>query len=842
MDVLDYFEFIATPRIVYGPDSLERIGKVCKRLGCAKPFLVIDRIFVDAGIDKTIEKAMAAEQTPLCGMLTDIPPDSDLAVITSGYKQAAEAGADLIIALGGGSTLDTAKGLRVMLGMGGVLPEGVNVITKPLPPLVAIPTTAGTGSESTTAAVIRDKERGLKLSYTDAALAPTIALLDPKLTVTMPKSITAGTGMDALSHAVEALHSTNSQLVSDGLALQAIRLISRSLPRVLEDGADLEARGEMLLAATMAGLAFSNTLVGLAHAAAHATGAAFRMPHGAACGLFLPYTMEFNMDVAKEAYAEVARAMGIDTTGMGPLEAAREAVATIRMMHVQAGLPASLKDAGVPRDGIEIIMEKTLKDGSMITNPKQPTEPQLKAFLTKAWLGEPPCGAPAPAVEAERKQAAEKQKPAEKKPEKKPDEIAPLDLTLDQMYEYYSRLFNKLLEIPAVSQALAKSGIIVQFVYSNEKWDKDALFTIDCSGGGVKLYTRGEGPKPQVGMLMSSDTAHRFWLQKLDLMTAINKQDIVLQGNLNEVMGLLPSILPGFAIYAALEKERKSKPVKKADDIAPLDLTLDQMYTYYSKLFSKLLEIPPVSQALIKSGIIVQFVYSNEKWDKDALFTIDCSGEGVTLFTKGEGPKPQVAMLMSSDTAHRFWLQKLDLMTAINKQDIVLQGNLNEVMGLLPSIMPGFAIYAELEKERAAQGVAGDEDNAPVTEQQMLETIKAFSGKLFSLPEVVAPLQKSGIKIRFAYFNETWDNDVVLTADCGRDPIAVEFGATDIEPSVTMRMHSDTARAFWLQKLNLMSAVTKGDITVQGNISEAMALLPAIRPGFALFKEVDGGE
>lgn len=699
MDTLDYFEFIATPRIVYGLGSLERIGKVCQRLGCKKPFLVIDRVFVDAGTDKIIEKSMAAEGMPVCGMLTDIPPDSDLEIISKGYKQAAAAGADMLVALGGGSTLDTAKGLRVMLGMGGTLPEGVNVITKPLPPLVAVPTTAGTGSEATTAAVIRDKARGLKLGFTDPALIPSIALLDPKLTMTMPQSITAGTGMDAMAHAVESLHSTNSQFVSQGLALQAIRLIARSLPRALEDGGDLEARGEMMLAATMAGMAFSNTLVGMAHAAAHAAGAAFRIPHGTACGLFLPYVMEFNLDVSKGAYAEAARALGIDTAGMGDLEAARAAVSAIRNLHLDAGLPPSLDKAGVPRDGIETIMEKALKDGSMITNPKQPTPVQMKAFLTKVWLGEPPCGAHAPAVDAERKQAAQTPKPEQKKPAAKPaDDIAPLDLSLDQMYAYYSKLFNALIEMPPVAQALAKSGIIVQFAYSNENWDKEALFTIDCSGGGIKLYTAGDGPAPQVAMRMSSDTAHRFWLQKLDLMTAINKQDIVLQGNLNEVMGLLPSILPGFAIYAQLEKERAEKGV-------------------------------PVEQ-----------------------------------------PAEQ-----------------------------------------------------------------------PITEEQMLTTIRAFSEKLFSLPEVAAPLRKSGIRIRFSYFNETWNNDVVLTADCGQDPIAVDFGPTSIEPVVTMRMHSDTARAFWLQKLNIMSAITKGDIMVEGNINEAVALLPAIMPGFALFKEVDGG-
>ena len=557
MNLKGYFEFVATPKIIYGPGSIKQMGRSAAKLGCKKPFLVIDRIFVDRGLDKTIEEVLKSAGMECAGMLTDIPPDSDKAVIQQGYDAASAAGADAVAALGGGSTIDTGKGLRVMLGMDGVLPEGVNVITKPLPPMIAIPTTAGTGSECTSAAVIRDKERGVKISYTDQNLAPTLAVLDPELTRTMPAAITAGTGMDALSHCIEALQSINNQLISDGLALQAIRLITRSLPKAVADGNDMEARGEMLLAATMAGLAFSNTLVGLTHAAAHSVGATYRMPHGTACGLFLPFAMEFNIDVAGDVYALAAQAMGIDTKDMTPLEAARAAVIEIRKLHVSLGLPKSLADAGVPEEGVETIAKKAIVDGALITNPKQPTEIQMKTFIKKAWLGAEPCGGVAPAVEHEKKAAAAAAAappPAEKEPEQE-EEAAP-QVTVEEMRETIRTFSGKLFTLPEVVEPLQKSKIKIRFVYFNENWgDEQVVLTADCGQDPIKVDIGDTDIEPIVTMRMHSETARAFWLQKLNLMAAVTKGDIAVEGSLNEAMALLPAIRPGFAMFKEIDEQ-----------------------------------------------------------------------------------------------------------------------------------------------------------------------------------------------------------------------------------------------------------------------------------------------
>jgi len=550
MQITDYFEFLSVPRIVYGPKSFARAAKVAKRLKCRKPFIVMDPIFVDRGLLEKLEEQFRAEGMEPAGSLTDIPQDSEVGVVRAGYDAASKGGADLVVALGGGSTIDTAKGIRVMLGEGGVLPEGVNVIKKELPPMLAIPTTAGTGSEATSAAVIKDKERGLKIGYTDPSLMPTAALLDPELTVSMPPAVTAGTGMDAMAHAVGSLHSTMSQKISEGLAMQAIKMISRSLVTAVKKPDDIEARGEMLLAATIAGTAFSNTLVGIEHAAAHSLGAVFSVPHGTACGIMLPYAMEFNLGTeAEEAYAEAARAMGVDTAGKTTREAAMLAVRAVRELAIEAGIPVSLKDAGVPEDGIETLVDKSLMDGTMMTNPRQPTEDQLGAFFKKAWMGAEPCDMAM--EEGKKDKEPEKEEaaaPAEE--EKKEEKEEQADFSIEDMYKVAGGFVKKLFTNEAVTGPLKKSGLIIRFIYFNEQWgDEEASITVDCTKDPIDIQMGSSDAEPVVSMRMSSETARLFWLQKLNLMSAISKGDIQVEGAVNEAMRLLPVIKPGFALF-----------------------------------------------------------------------------------------------------------------------------------------------------------------------------------------------------------------------------------------------------------------------------------------------------
>ena len=551
------FEFVSGPRLIFGPGAVKGMGKSLARFGCKKPFLVIDRVFEDSGLTEVIRDSLSANGMKLCGRLTDIPQDSDISFVRQGYESAVAHGADVVIAVGGGSTIDTAKGLRVMLAHNGDLPEGINVIRAPLPPMAAVPTTAGTGSEATSAAVILDRTRRLKILYTDPALMPDIAILDPELTVSLPASLTAGTGMDALTHAMESLHSTNSQPVSDGLALHAIRLISNSLEKAVNTPDDLEARGEMLLAATTAGLAFSNSLVGIVHAAAHACGAAFGIPHGLACGLFLPYGMEFNLEQSADRYAMAAEAMGLDVYAMDDHAAAVAAMRAVRELGRRIGLPASLKQAGAPEDGIEVFVEKTLMDGTLVTNPRQPDENDIRDLFKKVWSGEEPCkGVTARAARTSARGEKKKEKTA-KTPAAKTDEKdaskPPREFTVDDMYRVAGAFVKKLFGNDAVTEPLKKSGMIIRFIYFNEQWgDDEAVITVDCSKDAIDIIMGASGAEPVVTMRMHSETARMFWMQKLNIMSAVSKGDITVQGQMNEAMRLMTVIKPGFAVFKDL--------------------------------------------------------------------------------------------------------------------------------------------------------------------------------------------------------------------------------------------------------------------------------------------------
>ncbi len=559
MSDLEYFEYISAPRVVFGSGSIDQVGRVATKLKMSRPLLMIDGFFAGAGLVEKIKASIEAEGLALAGEMSDIPQDSGIEVVRRGYEQAKNCGADSIIALGGGSVIDTAKGARIMMSEDGELPEGLNVLKGEAPPLIAIPTTAGTGSEATSAAVIKDRARNLKISFSDPAIMPNAAILDPELTMSMPSSVTAGTGMDALTHAIESLHSTNSQPISEGAALQAARMIFRSLPAAVANGADAAARGEMLLASFCAGTAFSNTLVGIVHAAAHACGAECGVPHGTACGLLLAYGMEFNIEKSESAYAAAAAAMGVAAPGMNQREAAVAAVRAVRGLTKKIGLPQSLKDAGVPENALPALVEKALMDGTMFTNPIQPDEEMMAAFFRKAWNGEEP-------LAGEGKEEASAATVAPPSPASdtaaKTDELSHVPqpaITLEGMYKVADKFARKLFLNPKVTDQLQKSGIVVRFIYFNENWgDEEAVLTVDCSADPIAIHLGKNDIEPVVSMRMHTETARLFWLQKVNIMSAISKGEIAVMGKVNEAMRLLPVIRPGFSLFKEMG-EKKSQ-------------------------------------------------------------------------------------------------------------------------------------------------------------------------------------------------------------------------------------------------------------------------------------------
>jgi len=379
------FIFRMPTKIIFGPDSVNETGLQLDELGCKKALLVTDR---DLAKSEIINRVKSAIGKRLAGTFDEVTPDSGVHIVNRGAEIARSLGIDSIVTAGGGSSIDTAKGIQICLKLGGKLEdhEGFNIMTEKGVPHIVIPTTAGTGSEVTYAAVIKDHAQKRKLIFGDNHIIPDIAILDPVLISGMPPKLTAATGMDAFTHCVEAIHSLQREPIADALALHGIRLITEYLPRSVENGNDITARGQMLIAANIAGVAFSNAQVGIIHALAHAVGAKFNVPHGVANSILMPHCMLYNLDVAAERYAMIAEAMGLNVRGKTPEEAARMAIEAIRELSKKVNVPQRLRDVDVPEDRLEECVPDAMSDGSIVYNPKFVTDPgDLLNILKEAW-------------------------------------------------------------------------------------------------------------------------------------------------------------------------------------------------------------------------------------------------------------------------------------------------------------------------------------------------------------------------------------------------------------------------------------------------------------------------
>jgi alcohol dehydrogenase class IV len=362
------FQFSPTGSVVFGPGSAGALGKQ-RALKRAERVLVI----TDAGVKAAglLEVVVAGLCDKVALIDEGVVPDGDAAHIEALAERARNEGIDALVALGGGSVMDTAKGVAVLLAKGGRLREheGYATVRAPLPPLVCVPTTAGTGSESTQFIVVADRELGRKLILTDGNLVPALGVLDPTLLVGLPRAVTAATGTDALAHAIEALGSRMRNPVGTALAIEAARALAADdgLLRCLEEPGDVLARGRVLVAANLAGQAISMNMLGACHAFAHALGALKGVPHGVANGLFLVPVMRMNLEKARPAYAHLGQALG----GQGSEVAlAEHAIAAVeRLVHEVAGVPRRLADVGVSTGDVERLVELTMADPDLATNP-----------------------------------------------------------------------------------------------------------------------------------------------------------------------------------------------------------------------------------------------------------------------------------------------------------------------------------------------------------------------------------------------------------------------------------------------------------------------------------------
>jgi alcohol dehydrogenase class IV len=387
----DFYQHAEATRVIVGRDLLSSIGFEFMKEGGHRVFVVTDAVVRGTGLVEKVEAGVVDGGIEVAGVFDDVPQDSSLEVVERCAAAAKEAGADSFLAVGGGSVMDTAKIADAVFSTGGTAHELEGIFTLPraddgmgrpqeLAPLACVPTTAGTGSEVSMAAVIKDHEAQVKLEFADFPLFPRLAVLDPETTRTLPPQVAAATGMDAMTHAIEGYVSVDWSPHGDARSLQALRLIRDNLERAVQGGAEDEtARGNMLIAANLA----ITVALGSVHALSHPAGAQFGVPHGVANAIHLPHVIRFNAAGGAEIadrYRDVAEVLGVETGGdVG------ETLAThVTQLVDGLGLPTRLSQVGVPESGIPALVDGAMGDATTLLNPREPTEEAYEALYRAA--------------------------------------------------------------------------------------------------------------------------------------------------------------------------------------------------------------------------------------------------------------------------------------------------------------------------------------------------------------------------------------------------------------------------------------------------------------------------
>ncbi|MBC8160464.1 MAG: iron-containing alcohol dehydrogenase [Roseiflexaceae bacterium] len=382
----DFFEFQVRPRVQYRQGLVDELSLELAQRAERRICIVADAGVQRAGlVDRVVQGIRSSAE--VVAIFCDVPANSSVWAVERGAALAQQAKADLILAIGGGSPIDTAKCIRMLLSHGGRLRdyEGYNTLTQPLVPMIAIPTTAGTGSEVTPFAVIRDEDAQLKMTFASPFLTPDLAILDPEMTSGLPAHLAAATGMDALTHAIEAFASREANPISDALALQAIDIISNNLRAATHTPADLQARGQMLIGSAIAGMAFASAMLGVVHAVAHAVGGTFPLHHGLLNSILLPHGMRFNCSTVPNRYSRIARAMGVNAGGRAEEDVIEDGVQAVCALAADCGLILRLRELEVPQDALPALAEVALTDAAIFTNPRDASAEDLVALLRTAW-------------------------------------------------------------------------------------------------------------------------------------------------------------------------------------------------------------------------------------------------------------------------------------------------------------------------------------------------------------------------------------------------------------------------------------------------------------------------
>jgi alcohol dehydrogenase class IV len=387
----EFFAFHLPTRVVYGAGLVHDLSAELSAIPARRYFLVTDKIIRAAGLADRVAEGFKNSGVEIAGFFDDVPPNSEVQVCIRAAEAAKASGADGLVAVGGGSVIDTAKAANILFTLGGDLINdysGAETVSQPLAPLVAVPTTAGTGSEATGIAVIYNEAEHVKNPFTSTHLLPALAVLDPEMTFTMPPLVTAATGMDALTHAVEAYLGPQATPFTDGVGLQAIRLIQRNLVAACEAPEDVEARGSMLIAACLAGVSFNHSMVGIVHAMSHTLGGLHHVAHGTANSICLPYGMHYNLPVCGEQLARLAHYLGKETRGLDRETAAEKAIEAVMELRAElkraAKLPDRLSGVGIKKADLPAIAEGAVMDGTSFYNPREVVAADVLVELERA--------------------------------------------------------------------------------------------------------------------------------------------------------------------------------------------------------------------------------------------------------------------------------------------------------------------------------------------------------------------------------------------------------------------------------------------------------------------------
>ena len=390
----EYYEFMNSVKIISGKNAIENIPFELSNLSSKKPLILTTKSMVKYGQLKIATDSMEKSNIEIGSIFMDIPQDSSVEIVNEISKLYREKNCDSIIAMGGGSVIDTAKGVNILVSTDTHdLKEhmGLEILKGKLKPLIVIPSTSGTGSEATLVSVIADTSRDVKMEFISYNILPDVAVLDPRMTISLPAKLTASTGIDALTHSIEAFSGLQKNPLSNVYALTAIELIGNYLKPAVENGKDEEARLALANASLMAGVAFSNSMVGIVHAIGHSCGSVSNVAHSDAMTILLPHCMELNLSLCEEDYSRILLAFsGPEIYSETPKEErGKRCIDEVRNyildLNKISGLPIRLRDVGVKTEDFETIAETAINDGAAIVNPVEVTFDRVMEMLEKAY-------------------------------------------------------------------------------------------------------------------------------------------------------------------------------------------------------------------------------------------------------------------------------------------------------------------------------------------------------------------------------------------------------------------------------------------------------------------------